>query len=163
MKLEELIIEGLRYIEFTQNIDSEVINVDLIIEIRKYLFNKTIDWYKEKFEEAYKHDIGITRKKGDGYYSIDGIKYTFDEDMKFDSCILYDEEVQKRVSFNIKDKFLFHFYKDKNHEWYNYYYINEIDHFFTYCINKYLLGKTDFSATEKGLKAIKDAILEFCK
>ena len=63
MKLEELIIEGLRYIEFTQNIDSEVINVDLIIEIRKYLFNKTIDWYKEKFEEAYKHDIGITRKK----------------------------------------------------------------------------------------------------
>ena len=51
MKLEELIIEGLRYIEFTQNIDSEVINVDLIIEIRKYLFNKTIDWYKEKFED----------------------------------------------------------------------------------------------------------------
>ena len=162
MELEELIIKGLRYIEFPYYKDSEGITVNLIIEIRKYLFNKTNDWYKEKFEEAYKYDIGLTREKGDGYYSDDGIKYTFDENMKLDSCVLCSKRQKLICKFNIKDKFLFHFHKG------SYYYINEIDHFFTYCINNHLLGK-DFSIKDKndkhdkGLLLIKNKIDEYEK
>lgn len=154
LELKKLIIKGLLYIEFPQSMDSKDIDVNLVIEIRKYIFDKTNSWYKEKFENAYNFDVGLSRKSGDGYYSDDGIAYTFDDDMNLVDCILYGDEKKERFKFTHEYKFSFHFHKGK------YYYINEIDHFFTYCINKYLLKKpfSEEKIKDKGMIAIKDKI-----
>ena len=44
----KLIEQGLKYIEFDHN----GINFDLVIDIRKFLFNKSPEWYSEKFSKA---------------------------------------------------------------------------------------------------------------
>ena len=170
-ELKELIINGLKYIEFPEKIESKGIDVNLIIEIRRYLLNQTIDWYIKKFKEAYEHDIGITRKKDYAYYSDDGIQYKFKDNMILDSCVLYkssgipkDEEEQYEKKFDIKEPFSFHFYKCKY--CFKYCYINEIDHFFTHCINNYLIElnwniNDNPTKNDRGLILVKEKIEEF--
>lgn len=162
-ELGELIENGLRYIDFLKE-DEKLgeITVDLIIQVRMYLLQKDAKWYKGKFEEAFKFDMGETRKKGDIYYSDDGLKYYFDDEMYLKSCELYTDDKTSSKEFSSHIKFSFHLSEVKKKGYYKYYYINEIDHFFTYCINNYLLDK-GFAALEKGIKSIRNTIIEYAK
>lgn len=161
-ELRELIENGLRYIGFVKE-DEKIgeITVDLIIQVRMYLLQKDAEWYKGKFEEAFKFDIGETRKNGDSYYSDDGIKYYFDKEMYLEKCELYinAKTSSEAIEFSSPIMFSFHLSKVKNKDYYEYYYINEIDHFFTYCINNCILKK-GFAPQEKGIKYIRDRIIE---
>lgn len=157
MDKKELIINGLRYIDFFDiHPEPKEININLLIEIRMYLLTKSSEWYKEKFPFAYSYDIGETRHPENYYYSDDGIKYIFDDEMYLKECILYHKESQKTVMLSPPVRFSFHIKRG------TYRYINEIDHFFTYCINNYLLDK-EFSASsnEKGITSVKNTIEEF--
>ncbi|MBQ8913112.1 MAG: hypothetical protein IJ054_03610 [Lachnospiraceae bacterium] len=155
-KLKELILGGLEYIGFIKPNESSkniTISVNMLIEIREYLFKQSYEWYSNKFPEAYKYDIGETRKKGDAYYSDDGLNYTFNENMELENCVLFGDTENIKFDPPIPISFSIQFHKGK------YYYINEIDHFFSYCINKYLLGKKEyFNKCEDGLKAILNTI-----
>ena len=168
MELRDLIINGLRYIEFlAPNAPTEppVISVELMINIRIFLQMRTDEWYIEKFPEAFLFDMGMTRKPGDAYYSNDGITYTFNDKMLLTKCELYykgkDQEIiakKPQEELNLKVPFSFHFYKSGDKFGYNY--INEIDHFFTHCINNYLLGiPLGNRLGDKGLNMIKEQIL----
>ena len=153
--LEKLIKKGLKYIGFeglkyNEYDHKDCIKFDLVIDIRKFLFNKPPEWYSEKFSKAYDYDIGLTREKDDGYYSNDGIKYKFDDDMNLIEYFLYKGKTWQ--TFEKPKKWLFHYHLG------NYYYINEIDHFFTKCINNYLLNIGVTFSQEKGLKLIYETI-----
>ena len=166
-ELRELIENGLRYIGFVKE-DEKIgeITVDLIIQVRMYLLQKDAEWYKGKFEKAFKFDMGEARKNGDSYYSDDGIKYYFDKEMYLEKCELYinSEKSSEAIEFSSPIKFSFHFSKEKEEDKkkYVYYYINEIDHFFTYCINNYLVDK-GFAALEEGIISIYDTIIAYAK
>lgn len=147
MELKELIESGLKYIEF-QDADSQIeITIDLLIKIRMFLFSKSADWYSEKFHEAYLYDIGDTRNTDDAYYSVDGLSYYVDEKMNFKSCDLFHNKNKNCEFSDSCPRFTYHLNKSRkkvNGEWikrYIYYYINEIDHFFTYCIDLFLSGE----------------------
>lgn len=163
MKYEELgqfICKGLEYIEYIKPDEKPKININLLIEIRKYLLRKDAEWYIEKFKDAYEFDIGKTREKNDTYYDTDGIKYYFDDEMNLTKCILYKgkgDNAKWEIKFEKSEKFLFHFLKTRK-DCFDYYYINEIDHFFTHCINNYLLKKGCRFNQEKGLEAIYNTI-----
>ena len=153
MELKELIYIGAEYIGFET---SKEITINMLIEIRKYLLTKSAEWYEKKFPEAYNFDIGKTRKKGDAYYKDDGIEYEFNDEMYLVKCTLYDSTKpdKKGKECKVEPPVQFPFPLDKN----KYYYINEIDHFFTYCINRYLNDHTDFRGKEKGITAIQATI-----
>ncbi|MEE3334119.1 MAG: hypothetical protein VZR54_07595 [Ruminococcus sp.] len=159
MKYEELgpfIYKGLEYIDYIKPDEKPEININLLIEIRKYLLSKNANWYIEKFKKAYEFDIGKTRKKNDTYYDTDGIEYYFDDEMKLTDYKLYDAKGDNEKCELKSEKFektLFHFKKSRK-DYFVYYYINEIDHFFTHCINNYLLKKRCKLNQEKGLEAI---------
>lgn len=170
MNLEELIFAGLDYIGFEKPND---ITVNLIIEVRKYLLQKSEQWYEEKFPEAYKYDIKERRKKlNDRSYGYDGIKYYFGNDIKLESCILHDDSTKEKQIFSpplvLETCFSLRFSGVRRKAYYKYEYINEIDHFFTYCINKKWrddnnqTSRKEFCAGEEGIVAIRDTI-EKCK
>ncbi|MBO7218085.1 MAG: hypothetical protein J6V50_05235 [Clostridia bacterium] len=154
-KLKSLIREGLKYIGFLKSDKDIDINIELLFEIRKYILTKDEEWYKEKFQNAYDFDIGNTRKKGEAYYSDDGIKYFFNGNMELEGVVLHGSE-EKEPLKTTPIKFSFHFHKIKGGH-FVYYYINEIDHFFTHAINNYLLEK-GCGFVENGIKAIKETI-----
>lgn len=164
MNLEELIFAGLDYIGFEKPDD---ITVNLIIEVRKYLLQKSEQWYEEKFPEAYRYDIGETREEGDAYYLHDGIEYYLNSDGALESCVLFNDSTNENQKFSpplfLEDALLKRFCKKYGVGKVNYYvycYINEMDHFFTYCINKTLLGKEkwDNRVKDQGLKDIRETI-----
>ncbi len=151
-ELEKLIKKGLNYIEFDTN---DQISINLLFKLREYLFSQTCEWYKDKFLEAYKFDIGNTRKWNDTYYSDDGIKYYCD-DGSLNKCIPHGGKEEIDIDPPIKHV-PFHCYPTKSGAFY-YYYINEIDHFFTHCINNWLIGKGASFGKEIGMLAIKNQI-----
>ena len=166
--LEELIKSGLEYIgmPFSENED---INIELLFNIRKFVFDKSNEWYQIKFSDAYNFDIGVDRKKDDTYYSDDGIKYFFNDNMELESYTLYDSNERIDLSSPVKCKWTFHYDKQGGKEHFFYNYINEVDHFFTYCINKYLTSKDKDEVCcfekvrDRGLIYIKKEIEEWSK
>ena len=155
MKLEEMIRLGLYYIDFET--PDAPITMNLLIDIRDFLLLKDSKWYKEKFQAAYNYDMGETRSANDDYYSTDGITYFVNEDMNITSCRLHDSAITCDFKPYLQD--LSSFTKKRRKGEYTHEYINEIDHFFTYCINRYLAGKDGFYARESGIRAIYKAIL----
>lgn len=155
MKLEEVIRLGLYYIDFET--PDAPIAMNLLIDIREFLLHKDSKWYKEKFQEAYNYDTGETRSVSDAYYTTDGITYFVNEDMNITSCRLHDSDIT--CDFNPYLQDLSFFTKKRGKGEYTHEYINEIDHFFTYCFNRYLAKKEGFYARESGIRAIYKAIL----
>lgn len=153
-KLKELICNGVEYIGI--NNVSEV-SIDLLIQIRQFLKEKSDEWYYKKFEKAYKYDKKldedlILKKITKKPYTDDGFKYYVDKDGYLISCELYNSDIDKKFKSKIRIN---------ADEYKKYYYLNEIDHFFTYCINNYLRGKEWSNSVEDGLKYIKEQI-EIC-
>lgn len=166
-ELGELIENGLRYINFLKE-DEKLgeITILMLFDIRKYLVDRIDDlkWYNKKFEEACEHDLKIKKGVIKPTYKYDELKYYFDNN-RVTSCVLYtgDKNLRERISIektieNPSDNYI----RSKTGDYYKYYYINEIDHFFTYCINNYLLNK-GFAPKEEGIKLIRDRIDEYAK
>ncbi len=156
----ELIRNGLKYIGFQY--DEEEIDINLLIRIREFIFKKSYKWFYEKFPKAFNFDI---RKKGRDGYSYDRLRYYFNDRNELVECILYDEveksvEKKKRPIKPISSEMPFDNVKGKDYR--SYHYVSELDHFFSYCINKVLLGKPSFeSRMEEGLISIKKAIEDY--
>ncbi len=154
-ELKQLIFHGLNEIGYPEQ---ERINLNLLIGIRQYLLRQNAEWYEKKFPAAYRFDLGETRREGDPYYTVDGIRYHLNDKMELTDCELYRNGA--RCALVPPVRFLFHLSKVRSRSsvYYSYSYINEIDHFFTYCINRYLNGEKGFSAKEPGVRAIYDAL-----
>ena len=161
-KTEELIRKGLIYIGFPNS--ERVINMELLIKIRDFINMKTAEsneWYRKKFDQAYRIDKGEIEGKS---YSDDGIQYFFKDDSKqeLEKYILHESKVETELLPTIKcdlgenDNYI------KKGSYYSYNYINEIDHFFTHCINNYLTSKACVfgKKTEKGIVSVKMSIEE---
>ena len=159
-QLEALIRNGLKYIEYVDDESEIKIDVNLLINVREFIFEKSAKWYYNKFPEAFRFDIGMDRKKEDAYYNKDekgdGIKYFFNDYMELVGCVLYNDKNKETRIPVIATSCSVPFKKEEENK-YKYFYYNEIDHFFTYCINNYMLKK-GFAANEKGLKYIKNKI-----
>ena len=158
-ELKQLIFHGLNEIGYEIGYpEQERINLNLLIGIRQYLLRQNAEWYKKKFPAAYRFDLGKTRLEGDPYYTGDGIRYHLNDKMELTDCELYRNGA--RCALDPPVRFLFHLSKVRYRSsvYYSYSYINEIDHFFTYCINRYLNGEKGFSAKEPGVRAIYDAL-----
>lgn len=167
LTLNELIEYGLRYIDFLKE-DEKLgeISILMLFDIRKYLVDRIDDlkWYNEKFEVAYEHDLKIKKGVIKPTYKDDGLKYYFDNN-RVTSYVLYtgNENLRERIFIektieNPSKNYI----RSKTGDYYKYYYINEIDHFFTYCINNYLLGK-GFAPQEEGIKSIGNRIDEYAE
>ncbi len=152
-ELKQLIFHGLNEIGYPEQ---ETINLNLLIGIRQYLLQQDAEWYEKKFPAAYQFDLGETRREGDDYYTVDGIHYHLNDKMELTDCVLYRNGA--RCALDRPVRFLFHLSKVRSRSYYSYSYINEIDHFFTYCINRYLNGGKGFFAKEPGVRAIYDAL-----
>ena len=157
-ELKQLIFHGLNEIGYEIDYpEQERINLNLLIGIRQYLLQQNAEWYEKKFPAAYRFDLGETRCEGDPYYTDDGIRYHLNDKMELTDCELYGNGA--RCALDPPVRFLFHLSKRyRPSVYYSYSYINEIDHFFTYCINRYLNGEKGFSAREPGVRAIYDAL-----
>ena len=163
--LRELIENGLRYIDFLKE-DEKLgeISILMLFDIRKYLVDRIDDlkWYNEKFEEACKYDLRIRIGEIKPTYDIDDLRYYFDNN-RVTSCVLYtgDNNARERIFL---EKTIEHplnnYVRPEIGEYYQYNYTNEIDHFFTYCINNYLLGK-GFAPQEEGIQSIGKRIAEY--
>ncbi len=156
-EVKELIVSGLKYIGFPDY--DRKIDINLLFDIREYIFLHSIEWYEEKFPEAYKFDIGISRTKEDSYYDTDGLLYYLNDDSRIYGYKLYGGKRREEITQSIC--FLYNLKKVYGKEYYVYYYINEIDHFFTHGINFYLLnnGKECSFDREKGIKEIWTQLL----
>lgn len=152
-ELKQLIFLGLNEIGYSEQ---ETINLNLLIGIRQYLRQQDAEWYKKKFPAAYQFDLGETRREGDDYYTVDGIHYHLNDKMELTDCVLYENGA--RCEVNPPVQVPFELSKVRSRSYYSYSYINEIDHFFTYCINRYLNGEKGFFAREPGVRAIYDAL-----
>ena len=152
-ELKQLIFHGLNEIGYPEQ---ETINLNLLIGIRQYLLQQDAEWYEKKFPAAYQFDLGETRREGDDYYTVDGIRYHLNDKMELTDCELFRNGA--RCALDPPERFLFHLSKVRSRSYYSYSYINEIDHFFTYCINRYLNGGKGFFAKEPGVRAIYDAL-----
>lgn len=152
-ELKQLIFHGLNEIGYSEQ---ETINLNLLIGIRQYLLRQDAEWYKKKFPAAYRFDLGETRREGDSYYTVDGIRYHLNDKMELTDCELFGNGAHCALVPSVR--FLFHLSKVRYRSYYRYFYINEIDHFFTYCINRYLNGGKGFFANEPGVRAIYDAL-----
>ena len=152
-ELKQLIFHGLNEIGYSEQ---ETINLNLLIGIRQYLLRQDAAWYEKKFPAAYQFDLGETRREGDDYYTDDGICYHLNDKMELTDCELYGSGAHCALDPPVR--FLFHLSKSRSSVYYRYFYINEIDHFFTYCINRYLNGGKGFFAKEPGVRAIYDAL-----
>ena len=152
-ELKQLIFHGLNEIGYSEQ---ETINLNLLIGIRQYLLRQNAAWYEKKFPAAYRFDLGETRREGDHYYTDDGIRYHLNDKMELTDCELYGSGA--RCALDPPVQVPFELSKVRSRSYYRYFYINEIDHFFTYCINRYLNGEKGFFAREPGVKAIYDAL-----
>ena len=174
MTLEEaknLVRNGLKYLEYPNN-ERVDINMELLINIRKFIFEQSNTVYYERFPDAYNYDIGIDRKREDTYYDEDGIRYYFDSNMeKLEAYTLCGGEY-KELDSPIKCNWTFHYQKTedkKERRCFLYNYINEIDHFFTYCINNILKNENKEkgyvcyfdSVKDRGVKSIKETIEKY--
>ena len=157
-ELKQLIFHGLNEIGYEIGYpEQERINLNLLIGIRQYLLQQNAEWYEKKFPAAYRFDLGKTRCEGDHYYTDDGIRYHLNDKMELTDCELYRNGAHCALDPPVR--FLFHLSKpSRSSVYYRYFYINEIDHFFTYCINRYLNGGKGFFAKEPGVRAIYDAL-----
>lgn len=152
-ELKQLIFHGLNEIGYPEQ---EEINLDLLIGIRQFLLRQNAAWYEKKFPAAYRFDLGETRCEGNSYYTDDRIRYHLNDKMELTDCELFGNGAHCALVHPVR--FLFHLSKVQYRSYYRYFYINEIDHFFTYCINRYLNGGKGFFANEPGVRAIYDAL-----
>lgn len=152
-ELKQLISHGLNEIGYPEQ---ETINLNLLIGIRQYLLQQDAEWYEKKFPAAYQFDLGETRREGDDYYTDDGICYHLNDKMELTDCELYGSGAHCALDPPVLVPF--ELSKVRSRSYYSYSYINEIDHFFTYCINRYLNGEKGFSANEPGVRAIYNAL-----
>ena len=169
MELMNLISGGLDYIGYWEvnskpkETTAEYITMNLLFDVRTFLYNQSKMWYKEKFPDAYEYDYGSIRKEDNNnnyYYSDDGHKYFLDDDMCVIKVKLYKNDTIVTLTPPVHLNKDLPYRKGKDH--YNYYYLNEIDHFFTYCISNYL-KKIGYRANkkEKGINAIKKKVNEY--
>ena len=154
-ELKQLIFHGLNEIGYPEQ---ERINLNLLIGIRQYLLRQDAEWYKKKFPAAYRFDLGETRCEGDSYYTDDGIRYHLNDKMELTDCELYGSGARCALDPPVQVPFELSKVRSRSSVYYRYFYINEIDHFFTYCINRYLNGGKGFFAREPGVRAIYDAL-----
>lgn len=154
-ELKQLIFHGLNEIGYPEQ---ERINLNLLIGIRQYLLQQDAEWYKKKFPAAYRFDLGETRREGDQYYTDDGIRYHLNDKMELTDCELYGNGARCALVPPVQVPFELSKVRSGSSVYYRYFYINEIDHFFTYCINRYLNGGKGFFAREPGVRAIYDAL-----
>ena len=154
-ELKQLIFHGLNEIGYSEQ---ETINLKLLIGIRQYLRQQDAEWYKKKFPAAYRFDLGETRREGDQYYTHDGICYHLNDKMELTDCVLYENGARCEVNPPVQVPFELSKVRSRSSVYYRYFYFNEIDHFFTYCINRYLNGGKGFFAKEPGVRAIYDAL-----
>ena len=154
-ELKQLIFHGLNEIGYPEQ---ERINLNLLIGIRQYLLRQNAAWYEKKFPAAYRFDLGETRREGDPYYTGDGIRYHLNDKMELTDCELYGSGARCALDPPVQVPFELSKVRSRSSVYYRYFYINEIDHFFTYCINRYLNGGKGFFAREPGVRAIYDAL-----
>ena len=163
-KIRDDIILGLKYIGFLGMDEDRNIDVNLIVEVRKYLEAQSNEWYEKLFNEAYDYDKDESKQKK---YNYDEIIYNVNN-MHLISCKLYSENDKKyknKITQNFQPPILLSNIDevDKYENIDGFKYINEIDHFFTHYINNYLIGKgcSISESKEPGLFLIKEKIYAF--
>lgn len=177
-RLQCLIEKGMKYICYRKDSkknDEKDINLDLLLEIREYIYTKGSDWYKDKFPEAYNFDINLEQSNNENKpYNDDGIKYYTVKD-KLHYCIPYGLSSSEykyfymdehKINSNIHMSYGYRVTKEK--DCYVHIYKNEIDHFFTHAINSFILMQKSklkycYFWKERGMHAIEKKINEFEK
>lgn len=135
-KLEESLSEAISYL-LGKKWDAKI-SFETLFLIRNYLQKEmTEEIYKSKFERTYEYDKSIDRVN----YGNDGCTYNGNIQCGFiriEKYLLYGEKENWRpIDPNIECNCC-GFKKVRGKEWYKYCYFNEIDHFFSYWIIRYL-------------------------
>lgn len=156
--LEKCLRKAIKYLMPEKEYDFKI-SFETLIEIRKFLMKQEESFYKDCFPQTYEYD----RCPGRTEYNLDGCIYKgiMNENyFSLESYILYRDKQDQwntlKECIELDSKC---FVKKRNiDDAYSYRYLNEVDHFFSYWIVRYLREK---SGADYSRAKIQDCAIKF--